>query len=193
MKTITTWLPNFPGFYESILSGQIDREMDMAIEMLQEENEGMEWDEAYEKFEKDFDYRKAQLAVAQGYMEVWAETFEIPNMKFESIDSPREYNFTTDRLGIQVPEDFMMQLRERCMVGDLTDEFDEVLKKNFTSYDGFMSFYSNDASDEEWQNLENWDMNQWMCVLEAHMNFTGEEVEYDDHRIYEAAQEGWIR
>lgn len=191
MNKITTWLPKFPGFYESDLSFWIDQELEYAIEGMREEVGDLSWDEAYEKLEKDFDYRKAELAVAQGYLEVWSETYEVP-ASMVSIDSPREYNFTTDRLEIEVPEKFLMDLGKRCIDGDLKEEFAETLKKWFTSYDGFMSFYSNDPEDEEWKDLENYDMNQWSAVLNAYVESTGESFEGDRHEIYEAAQEGWI-
>ncbi len=49
-------------------------------------------------------------------------------------------------------------------------EFHETLKKMFTSYDGFMSFYSNDPDGDEWTKpVEKWDHNQLQALIRAYV------------------------
>lgn len=86
-----------------------------------------------------------------------------PEYQTLTIDSPREYNFGTDRLFIKVPAAKLMDLY------NLVDKqiIAQMVKDQFTSYDGFSSFYSNNWADEEWLKVESWDHNQWCTLLLA--------------------------
>jgi len=89
--------------------------------------------------------------------------------------SPREYNFTTDRIFCKVDENLLFDLF--CMVDSkiLADK----IKEDYTSYDGFASFHSNDIKSDEWKEWKNFNHNQWCTVLEAIMiecDFTSDEL-----------------
>ena len=79
--------------------------------------------------------------------ELAGEDSIIKSMKFTGISSPRYYNFSTDKLCIDVEVDYSA-LRSYCLIEN-RDEFDEYLKENFTSYDGFISFVDNNVHDFE--------------------------------------------
>lgn len=103
--------------------------------------------------------------MAEFYVEafdIWAQkNMGLPSDSFtwEKIISPREYNFTTDRLFVYVPESVIKWLFER------SEEENHVtlrvlIKEMFTSYDGFMSFYDNDLDSWLEKPLEAWDHNE---------------------------------
>ena len=61
-----------------------------------------------------------------------------------SINSPKYYNFRTDRLVISCKAD-IPKLREFALIQNRA-KFDSYLRENFTSYDGFISFVPNTAN-----------------------------------------------
>lgn len=76
---------------------------------------------------------------------------KISTRKFE-LDSPKEYNFTTDKLIVNV--EFRLRALEHWCLKDKPEKFNEYLKQNYSSYDGFISFTPNsiDAFKEEYFN-----------------------------------------
>lgn len=69
------------------------------------------------------------------------------------IDSPRFYNYRTDRLVLSVNVD--VELLKGYAYSSHPIEFESYLKENFTSYDGFISFVPNNLSDFlEWEDRE---------------------------------------
>lgn len=91
------------------------------------------------------------------------------DLKFESIISPKQYNFTTDRLFCNVLESELLNLY------NLVDKkiLAETIKEKFTSYDGFISFYDNDINAGSWQFPAKYDHNQWETVIEAYVKEKG--------------------
>lgn len=66
------------------------------------------------------------------------------------IDSPRFYNYRTDRLVLSVNVD--VELLKGYAYSSHPIEFESYLKENFTSYDGFISFVPNNLSEFlEWE------------------------------------------
>jgi hypothetical protein len=185
-------VPGFPGFYNTELSSLMDREIEDAIE-----NDGLTWEEAA----KRYDYRRAMLAITQAWLDAFVWEFDI-KLKFESIQSPREYNFTTDRLFVQLPlsEAERMAAVLKDADGEWNDSFKHVLGKMFTSYDGFCSFYPNSPDEGEWlAPLEEWDHNQMQALIAAYLYERGEAdqpwryIDLAPDRYFEAAYAGWVK
>jgi hypothetical protein len=65
-------------------------------------------------------------------------------IKCKEIYSPKEYNFSTDEIVMDVTYSKMKILQ---VVKKEYENFDGFLKDNYTSYDGFMSFTSNNFDD----------------------------------------------
>jgi hypothetical protein len=65
-------------------------------------------------------------------------------IKCKEIYSPKEYNFGTDEIVMDVTYSKMKILQ---VVKKDYENFDKFLKDNYTSYDGFMSFTSNNFDD----------------------------------------------
>lgn len=118
------------------------------------------------------DYQKCYLKVAQ----FWVEAFDwwchkslgTPKKSFalESVSSPREYNFTTDRVFAEVPAPVVEMLFERS-AKEGHRALERRIKETCTSYDGFSSFYSNWL--EEWLDkpLAEWDHNEIGALIAA--------------------------
>ncbi len=86
-------------------------------------------------------------------------------LEFDRLDSPREYNFTTDRIFAKMP-----LIAARYMLDNVNVTiFTKLCKDTFTSYDGFISHYSPDWT--EWdKDITKWDHNQLGVLLTAFIN-----------------------
>ena len=68
-------------------------------------------------------------------------------VRYDGMSSPRYYNFSTDKLIVTMQLD-LDELKEWVLSDDTRREsFDEYLHKKYTSYDGFISFVSNNIDD----------------------------------------------
>lgn len=141
MKTkYYTTRSQFEGFYES---NYYHSDMEYDYNNLMEDS--MPKGKHYELTKFD-DYQKAlcrewielvkyQLESATGNV-----IKNISTRKFE-LDSPKEYNFETDKLIVNV--EFRLRALEHWCLKDKPEKFNEYLKQNYSSYDGFISFTPN--------------------------------------------------
>jgi len=187
-------VPFFPGFYESILDAFIDREIEYEMEGF-----GKPGDEYYrapqtwEEADRKANYPCARLAIAKAWLAAFGKETGL-TLEWETMTSPKEYNFETDRLFADIDANTLAKLA----TAKDTPEFAEVLKEKFTSRDGFISFYSNDVEGSEWQQpVTEWDHNQLQALLEAWLAVNGFDEEslldsiHGTSRVYEAANEVW--
>lgn len=172
--TMITTIP-FDGFYESYSSEKIEEVLGISdndyYSWNQENPKGEEeTDEQYsdrrdayfDKIRDESDY----LAIKQEYCKAYVDAFAEDNgiaLTYESLSSPREYNFTTDRIFCEItPEEVkrLVSLLDR-------EKFAEYVKENFTSCDGFSSFYSNNADEWKIDDTESLDHNQIGAIIEC--------------------------
>ena len=139
----------FEGFYESNLFNS-DSEYYLS-ENLESPHEIKDFD----KFQNTVGKRIANEVYYPCFCE---EDSVVTDLDFIGIDSPRYYNFTTDKIILDVEVD-LKKLEDFCFT-DNGDDFNKYLEDNFTSYDGFHSFvknnrlgfyldYKNDESEKE--------------------------------------------
>jgi hypothetical protein len=115
----------FPGFYNTYLDGDIDYHQEQEAEhyankeeggyqgteypeTLQTEHARITQDEFQELFFTHMDYGTLHRKLAHAYLDDFdheaSEHLDFPiGLKFESMDSPREYNFETDRVFANIP------------------------------------------------------------------------------------------
>lgn len=175
-------LPWFPGFYNSSLDSMIDREVEQEME-----DNGEEWEAVHERC----NYPAAFQAITRAWSAELAKECGL-SWEFVSLDSPREYNFTTDRVFVRLTPETLTILR-----GVLeSPEFLQECKERFTHRSGFMSFYSPDPS--TWpEDVSDWDHNQLAALIAGYILTTGEtresilETLEDKSNVYEAAQHVW--
>lgn len=165
MKTVTIEIP-FSGFYNS----SHDEMMDAVVE-----REGVDYDA--------IDYKKFRELYAKEYVDsfqAWIdEEFERPlpltTLKFKELISPREYNFTTDRIFCEISLEEVKALFDLCQL----KTFSEVCREKFTSRSGFISFYN--PNWDRWGSIETWDQNQLGLIFDAILKH--ENIELDDYEI----------
>ena len=152
-------LPFFPGFYESDLENS-----DTAYWAIKEELEYYQRDYCeygpgepeekplYEQLtEDDLDFRYSDYEhdVAEAFLEAWKSKAPEIVLGAENlvIDSPRYYNFRNDELfaDVELADDWMDSVREFMV--ENADWLRERIEDDWTSYDGFMSFMSNNFDD----------------------------------------------
>lgn len=173
----------FSGFYESIHSQEIDR----AIESMfddRETGEFAEWGSEL-SWELDHDYSATCEQYSKEYVESMGHIYDL-ELTFDGVDSPRYYNYSTDRVFAKISRDSVARMWRATDSDDLRD----MIKKRFTSYDGFASHYSNDLS--EWPcKLSEWDHNQLGALLLVYLE-TEKQGEWDYYSEWKIVEAGYI-
>jgi hypothetical protein len=170
----------FAGFYNPFWSGEIEQQERQEIEYNcaeRQKEDGippelrLSEDEYSEILMRRSDYSAMYASAARKIADAWnnlaSEELELPlGLEFEEMDSPREYNFTTDRIFMSIPRASVAKLmrmarRDKCV------KLAAVIKERFTSYDGFLSSYSNRLGDWLKKPLSQWDHNELGTLLRA--------------------------
>jgi hypothetical protein len=147
MKTIETYLPVFPGFYGTIFEPNEDSELEY-FNNLREENHLTPV--SFDQFK--FDYSGYENEIAKNccnFIENELKDY-ISKVEFERLKSPKEYNFYNDAIDckISLSDENIKAIKD--FIGLHVHEFNVYIHDNYTSYDGFLSHYSNDFN--EWVN-----------------------------------------
>lgn len=175
-ETLIVQLP-FAGFYESIHDEQLDRAMERDAEYFASSDNdsypeavGMEESDLCEILNDMADWKKAHESYSRKYVAAFEgvvkqETGIDLRLTFHSMESPRFYNFDTDRIFAQIPLAVVEALRAAVTLGNLA----EVIKERHESRSGFCSFYTTDI--EEWARkpVSEWDHNKLETLLIAWM------------------------
>lgn len=184
MSQMLTTIP-FAGFYESRYSGGLDSVQERFVEYEVEKNPGLNPDIPNEALWHCADYGKAYDHIARAYVDQFnqhlIDEYELDlDLKFESMTSPREYNFQTDRIFCEISEENVRKLREAVSDPALR----HAIKERFTSRSGFISSYDNDLDD--WStDLLTWDHNELGTLLVALLS----DDEGWDWKIWERMQD----
>jgi len=144
-------LPLFPGFYNSHLDSLIDSE----IEYREAEGET--------EPATGYNYHAARLALCKTWVRALNDELGT-SFEFASLWSPREYNFTSDKITVEVNPGDLAKLEG--MRG--SPVFRQTLLRELTPRDGFCPFYDSDESADEWQRpLIEWDEPQTSLLIQA--------------------------
>lgn len=195
----------FAGFYESKWSGGIDREEEIFCENCARESDH-ETDEMHQPPELRLNERElseilfrhtsydiAYKQIARDYVDSFndaaAEYLELkPGFRFESMTSPREYNFATDRIFCYVRYGVMVKLfRASRAEGHAT--LAAVIRRRFTSCSGFISHYRNDLDSWLDKPLIEWDHNELGTLLIAALERTGADDSDFEWAIYDSVSD----
>jgi hypothetical protein len=162
-KLIEVELP-FTGFYESVHDDQING----ALECTDDQGEVPDdfWDKV---FDADVDWTGIQNEYAKQYTDIIADVLGIP-LVYKDLTSPREYNFSTDRIFADARAQDVRRLRNRVAKDPGWADF---IHEQLEARSGFIPFYSNDILDPEWT-AKDWDACQYELliryILENQMN-----------------------
>jgi hypothetical protein len=148
----------FQGFYDSIHSEMIDycEERDLSDENG-DVSQGIA--EAYWA-DNDVNYRQVFVEYAKAFTKTLADELET-KLEFESLQSPREYDFSTDRIFAYISYADLAKL----IAATPSEAINSVAKGNFTSRSGFISSYSPLVA--TWGDITQWDHNQIGTIVQA--------------------------
>ena len=121
----TRFLIDFGGFYHSIHSDEIDYRI-----------------KNFEIDEDNVNYKETCNSYCNEFIDSLNDMLEL-NLKFIKIDSPKFYNFTTDKIEAEINENDFNKLKDIYLS---SQEFIDYIELNSKSYSGFISFY--DGFDE---------------------------------------------
>lgn len=162
----------FSGFYESTHNMFFDDYFECECEYLRDECGASDDDiEALSDAYYSLDWHAIHLKYAQEYAAALFDALQGESgraiaWRFKALESPRFYNFTTDRIFCEINLDGVRMMFNHVMAM-ARDRFTELCKERFTSRDGFSSFY-----DPDWQSwglvTSDWDHNQLGVLFEAY-------------------------
>lgn len=172
LKTVSTWLPVFTGFYESIFDGSdlaIESETQLSID---------EYKEYYEELHNagiSQDYFNDNIWGFINFSDCFKEASKsicnaLPNLdhagiikgvEFESLQSPKYYNFSTDSINCKITFDTELLTK---YINDNLEAFTEYIKDRYTSRSGFISSYSNNVND--WLDVNEYGEHEAGAVLQ---------------------------
>jgi hypothetical protein len=168
MNTVEFNIP-FPGFYCSCLAESVENEVEMSADWAVERHADdaredglpeLDADDVRDAYWSAVDIRAAHGQVAEEYMHAFLSVIAdyaesagnypdaraiLGTVDYSNLDSPREYNFRTDRLFVSMPADTF----ER-MYSDVDSEvLDALIRETFKPRSGFDPYYSDDP--EVWR------------------------------------------
>ena len=181
----------FQGFYNSLYSYSIEGEIESSLDWYTEDYGLTEAQRDtlangyLEKNVSEFYYNVSKDYAEAFIYEIERDTGLTLNARFESMESPKEYNFQTDRLFIELPEASAVSFINYILANH-KEELEKLIAQRFTSRSGFISHYENTL--EAWGNPSEWDLNQVGTCFEI-FEYLEDEI-YDGHSIYESISNG---
>ena len=126
--TIKNVALNFGGFYDSIHSDLIDTELENILE-----TEDLEYDQICDYI----DFKAIHLEYSKRLVSDFNDNFDL-NLKFEELFQPKEYNFKTDEILVEMS----MQDYNYLFLDTDQDELKHKITKATTARDGYMPLYN---------------------------------------------------
>ena len=170
MNKLESTIP-FDGFYESFISADIDHQIGQQIEWdsdlydLNEDEQQILWN-SYLSVNRLYFYNQ----IAKDYTNFYIDNlnaklnYAYPDHGFtlkatyKCFESPKEYNFTTDRIFIEIEENHAIDFI-KYLIKNYKKELENKIEERFTSRSGFSSFYKNSL--DLWpKDYSEWDHNQ---------------------------------
>jgi len=155
MYKTETWLPKFPGFYESVYDLDYDRIEEDIKELIEDkelrdlcikefyctEESTRVWEDWKRQITKEF------TSAMEGILR---ENNFIEKINFQSLYSPREYNFSTDSINVEIEfsEENIKAIQN--FLKENSAKWSKYLKERYSSRSGFISFHDNFSDSEEW-------------------------------------------
>ena len=165
MKTIQLEInfPLFEGFYNSYLDLSENIEVGEGEEysMTEEQFDNIDWNSTDENVSKFY------LGYFKDELSDFFKSIGVLSLEFIKVNSPKYYNYSTDKLvcNIEINKNvFIHELRKHDF-----DNWEQFLKDNFISYDGFISFYPNTTI--EWDELINEKIEDYNVIIETLLKF----------------------
>ena len=164
MNKLESTIP-FDGFYNSYISSDIEHQIGQQIEWdtdiydLNEDEQQILWDN-YLSVNRSSFYNEIAEDYTNFYINALNDRLEGFNLnaKFNLLTSPREYNFETDRIFIDIEKNHAIDFI-KYIIKNYKKELENKIKDRFTSRSGFWSHYKN-GLDLWTKDYSEWDHNQ---------------------------------
>ena len=160
MLKTNTWLPVFSGFYNTIWDSDDDyisydikeqcQEKEYSDKKIEEIEDFAWWSEHHREVYNEYcleitkDLTKEIETLLKGMK-------MIHSIDYQTIVSPKEYNFQNDGVNIEVQLKKSHVKNIKKYLKDNSKNWEVYLKEKYTSYDGFMSFHSNNPDSTDWE------------------------------------------
>jgi len=164
MNKLESTIP-FDGFYNSYISSDIEHQIGQQIEWdtdiydLNEDEQQILWNN-YLSVNRSYFYNQIAEHYTDLYINALNERLEGFTLKatYKCFESPKEYNFETDRIFIEIEENHAIDFI-KYIIKNYKKELEEKIKERFTSRSGFWSHYKN--------GLDLWtkDYSEWDCNM----------------------------
>lgn len=143
--TIEVELP-FMGFYESIHDSAIGEAVEQQFTDSEEGTLTAEESNFLYSGNVEIPWDAVRTDYVKKYVDEVSDLLSVP-LEYVAIQSPPNYNFTTDRIFANMPVENWKAIRAEV---EAYPEWPTVIRERFTSVSGFISFFSNDSTDEQW-------------------------------------------
>ena len=170
MNKLETTIP-FDGFYNSFITADIENEIELDTEYyselydLNKSEEELLFNSFLSVNNNNF-YNEICKDYTSFYIDKLNERLKDFTLKgtYKCFISPREYNFETDRIFIEIEENHCIDFI-KYIIKNYKKELDNKIKERFTSRSGFISIYENNL--QSWtNNYKEWDHNQISICFE---------------------------
>lgn len=143
---VQTYLPIFKGFYGSFYDSDIEQKEIEWVDYLYTEY-NLDADEIHLDFNYQGYYDDCAVCICEAVCEELIELGLIKSYKYESLVSPKYYNFSNDSINVEFKFSTENKVRIAQYIKEHWNAFKDYLKDNYTSCSGFISSYSNDVAD----------------------------------------------
>ena len=164
MNKLESTIP-FQGFYNSFIDADIENEIDSLTQYYSEsyelnDNEEQLLSNSFLSVNNNNFYNEICKDYTSFYIDKLNERIKDFTLKatYKCFISPKEYNFETDRIFIEIEENHCIEFI-KYIIKNYKKELEEKIKQRFTSRDGFWSHYKN-GLDLWTQDYSEWDHNQ---------------------------------
>lgn len=143
---VQTYLPIFKGFYGSFYDSDIEQKETDWVDYLNDEYD-LDVDELHLDFNYKGYYDDCAVCICEAVCEELIELGLIKSYKYESLVSPKYYNFRNDSINVEFKFSTENKVRIAEYIKEHWEAFKTYLKEHYTSRSGFISNYSNDIAD----------------------------------------------
>lgn len=167
----------FMGFYETVIDSLLSEEVPPLAEWLNQRDDGLRGrgeDAIAEAINDCIAWSAVYRTIARDYAEAFAEAVnELAGwdlgLTYESLHSPRFYNFETDRIFAEVRLEALVRMRAETPESTLA----AAIADRFRPRSGFIPFYSDDVRDWRAKPMDRWDCNEAGTLLIAFLTHKG--------------------
>lgn len=176
-------LPFFCGFYESPLYNSDILYWETTEDDMEYWRELFE-DETLTADDLDIDFPRFKEECAKAYMEAFFNNADCPkfikNMEFSELVSPRYYNYETDKLYVNVEFEEDWRDKVKTFMEENKEWLTKRIGEDWTSYDGFTSFMSNNYDDWRKEFQKDDVDERYICTMIGYMMLLVNDSIYND-------------